>query len=269
MPIPNDGHPSNQQCYVSFKHGHCPDPADFHSHDYYEISLILSGHMKSMLRDKEQDGNQPRLILCAPGTPHLIFMSSPSHYARMNLYFEPDFIENSIEEWHTLSRAFGKNGNIINLSRVDCERYQTELYQIMDDNNVIRKKLRILALLTYILENDSFTKQKTEPFSSPIVLDAVSYINKHYAERIVAADLAKILNIGRTTLMTAIKKHTGLTLSDYVMKVRVKKAVVLLKKGISQEETAQQTGLGSGGGIIRAFRKCYAMTPGQYMKTLL
>ena len=42
-----------------------------------------------------------------------------------------------------------------------------------------------------------------------------------------------------------------------------------IQKGISQEETAQQTGLGSGGGIIRAFRKCYAMTPGQYMKTLL
>ncbi len=98
------------------------------------------------------------------------------------------------------------------------------------------------------------------------IVDAVSYINENYNGRIVASELADTLNVGRTTLMTSIKKYTGLTLSEYVLRVRVKKAVELLQKGMSQESAAEKTGFCNGSGIIRAFRRCYRMTPGQYMR---
>ena len=256
---------TKNNCTVSFKQGHRPEPVDFHSHDYYEISLILSGHIKTILRHKSEDGTKNRLVLSAPGTPHLVFMSAPSHYARLNLYFEADFMEHCISEWGFLSRVFGKNGNIINLTREQCSFCETQLNDLAKENNPFRQKLRILTLLSHISELDGAIPEETT-FSSPLVVDAVSYINQNYERPIIASELAKKLNTGRTTLMTSIKKHTGLTLSEYVMKVRVKKAIELLATGHSQEETAVMTGLGSGCGIIRAFKRCYGMTPGQYMK---
>ena len=82
----------------------------------------------------------------------------------------------------------------------------------------------------------------------------------------MAADLAWRLSIGRTTLMTAFRKHTGTTLSQYITRVRTKEAVRLLQQGISREDVAERVGLGNGSGLIRAFRTCYGMTPSQYLK---
>ena len=254
-----------KDCYVSFKEGHSPEPVDFHSHSYYEISLILSGHVKTILRTQSKDSAQSRLVLSAPDTPHLVFLSKPSHYSRLNLYFEPEFIEHCIAEWGNLSQVFGKQGNIIMLSKEKTFFFQKLLYDIMNEENVFRKKLKILSLLSHIDEIES--GEKKPPITPSFVVDAITYINEHFPEKIIASDLAAKLNIGRTTLMTAIKKHTGLTLSDYVMRVRVKQAIELLKSGMSQEEAAAETGLCNGSGIIRAFRKCYGTTPCQYMRS--
>lgn len=254
-----------KDCCVSFKEGHCPEPIDFHSHSYYEISLILSGHVKTLLRTQSKDSVQSRLVLSAPDTPHLVFLSKPSHYSRLNLYFEPGFIEHCIAEWGKLSQIFGKYGNIIMLSDEKTAFFQKLLYDIMNEDNLFRKKLKILALLSHISEIEPV--EKKPPITPSFVVDAVTFINEHFSEKIIASDLADRLNIGRTTLMTAIKKHTGLTLSDYVMRVRVKKAIELLKGGMSQENAAAETGLCNGSGIIRAFRKCYGTTPCQYMKS--
>lgn len=253
-----------KNCCVSFKDGHSPDPVDFHSHSFYEISLILSGNVKTLLRNRSEEGTQCRLVLSSPNTPHLVFLSKPSYYARLNLYFEPEFIANSVIEWPSLSQVFGKHGNIIMLSPEECQLCKDQLNKIMTEDNLFRKKLRILALLSFISELDkNICKNSTPP---TYVVDAISYINSHYHERIVASDLSEILGIGRTTLMTSIKKHTGLTLSEYILRVRLKKSVELLQKGVSQEKAASETGFCNGSGIIRAFRRCYGMTPKQYIK---
>lgn len=256
-----------KNCCVSFKEGHSPEPVDFHSHSFYEVSLILSGNVKTLLRNRSEEGTQCRLVLSAPETPHLVFLSKPSHYARLNLYFEPEFIANSVIEWPSLSQVFGKQGNIIMLSPEERQFCQARLQDIMTEDNLFRKKLRILALLSYIAEFDK-SLSKTSPIPHYVV-DAVTYINGHYNERIVASELADVLKVGRTTLMTSIKKYTGLTLSEYILRVRIKKAIQLLQKGMSQEVVAEETGFCNGSGIVRAFRRCYGMTPGQYMKNQL
>lgn len=253
-----------KNCCISFKEGHSPEPVDFHSHSFYEISLILSGNVKTLLRNRSEDGCQCRLVLTAPGTPHLVFLSKPSHYSRLNLYFEPEFIANSVIEWPSLSQVFGKNGNIIMLTPEECQIYRKKLEEIENEDSVFRKKLCILSLLSHISDLDKNLSNISQ--IPPYVVDAVSFINEHYSRRIVASVLADTLGVGRTTLMTSIKKYTGLTLSEYVLRVRIKKAVELLQKGLSQENVAAETGFCNGSGIVRAFRKCYGMTPGQYLK---
>ena len=97
------------------------------------------------------------------------------------------------------------------------------------------------------------------------VVEALTYIGEHYSERIVAKDLAWRLGVGRTTLMTAFRAYTDTTLTEYITRVRVKEAISLLNRGLSQERVAEQVGFGSGSGLIRAFRHCYGMTPRQYI----
>lgn len=46
---------------------------DFHEHDYYEINFIVSGNVKILLPECNDDSSESRILLTAPGTPHFVF----------------------------------------------------------------------------------------------------------------------------------------------------------------------------------------------------
>lgn len=256
-------------CKVSYYRGNRSVMSYFHSHKYYEASLIISGCVRSLLCDRCEDGTQCRLVLTAPGTPHFIYMTEPSLYERINLCFSVDFITDYVPEWKSLSRVFGKNGNILMLSEDQCEFFKNKLGDIDREPSPFRRRLAILDFLSHIADIDVSPQNASSEQPPRHVVEALTYIQEHYSEHIVASDLAWKLGISRTTLMTSFKKHTDTTLVEYITRVRVKKAISFLRLGASQEKAAEQTGLGNGGGLIRAFRHCYGMTPKQYMKKLL
>jgi AraC-like DNA-binding protein len=250
-------------CYVSYREAYQSFMVDFHTHDYYEISLILSGNVKSLLPNRAESGPQSRLVLTAPNTPHFISLESPDFYSRINLNFTSEFVKNYVPEWESLAQVFGENGNILLLNDTQREVCQARLLALQKESNPFRRRLRILEFISFISEFDQTTTSETTP--PPYVLRAISYINEHYREHIVAADLAWELNVGRTTLMTAFRKHTGTTLNQYLIRVRLKEAVKLLNDGMTQTAVADLTGFGNGGVLNRVFHKYYGITPKQYM----
>ena len=255
-------------CRVTYYCGDRSIMTDFHSHKYYEVSMILSGSIKSLLCDRCDEGTHSRLVLTSPGTPHFIYMTEPSLYHRVNLCFSMDFVTGYVPEWQELEKIFGKSGNIIPIDKSTGEILLRKFDAINTEKNEFRQKLLILDILSHISDLDMTCDDSPTERPPKHVVDALSYIQEHYAEHIVASELAWELGISRTTLMTSFKKHTDTTLSDYITRVRVKKATAILKLGESQEYAAEQTGLGNGGGLIRAFKRCHGMTPKQYLKSL-
>ena len=261
----SDGITQSGECCVYSRQGHSPKGSSFHTHEFYEVSLILSGDVMTLLRDRKDCGTHPRLLLAAPGTPHLTALATDSFYSRVNLYFGKEFLSEN-RQWQELLSIFGSNGNIIVLTpkqAQDCCRWLEDIDQ---ENNSLRKKLLVLLYLSHISD---FDQQQRGGFFEPsanFVLGCLQYMEHHYAEHLVAQQLADRFSISRTTLMTHMKYQTGRTFSEHLTHIRAEKAVELLKQGISQEEVAAHTGLGTGGGLIRAFRRCYGCTPKQYMQ---
>lgn len=256
-----------QNCKIRCVEGDQSTMMNFHSHEHYEVCLILSGNVKTLLKDHSFEGTQSRLVLMGPRTPHLMFLVSPGLYSRINLYFTREFLEDYVPEWRSLVKVFGKNGNIVLLTEEQRDFCREKMLAIGEESDSFRQRLRILSFLAYAGDFDGQRDAHSADSPPPYIIEALSYIEGHYSERIVADELAWQLGVGRTTLMTAFRKHTGTTLAEYVTRVRVKEAVYLLKRGISQERVAESVGLSSSGGLIRAFRHCYGMTPRQYMKT--
>ena len=85
----------------------------------------------------------------------------------------------------------------------------------------------------------------------------------------MAKDLAWRLGVSRTTLMTAFKKYTGITLNDYLTQYRLKEAIRCLWEGDTVQSAAEKCGFGDTGNFIRAFRARYNTTPMQYIKKQL
>ena len=239
--------------------------SDYHMHGYYEISLILSGDVKILLPKTAQQGKESRLVLLPPMTPHLMLASPDTLYKRINLLFSKDFLSSLMPKEKHLLDVFEENGKVVLLN----EEQTADLYSLARemhlDEDLFRRRLRLLIFLSKISEDKMKTQEKSETLP-PYITAALSYIQNNYNKKIVAKDLSRTLGIGRTTLLTAFKKYTGTTLNDYLMQYRVNIAIKYLRQGKNQQDTAESCGFTDLCNLNRAFKRVFNLSPGKYLK---
>lgn len=102
--------------------------------------------------------------------------------------------------------------------------------------------------------------------SRPVEL-AIHYIEQHYREPdLTIGRLAKEIYLNHTYLCSVFKKETGLTLNDYLLKYRLKKAVGFMKTGrVLVLEAAEEAGFSNVNYFGKCFKKEFGVTPGQYL----
>lgn len=254
-----------QDLLVYRREGYTTSVADYHKHEYYELNLILSGNVRILLPDHSVETDRSHIILTAPGTPHYISCEPDRLYSRLYLCFSEAFVEGFLPQWQQLRQLFGENGAVVAVDPAGRELCRQIMEQLDGEGDSLRQKLLIYYLLSHVAELARENAVATEP-TPHYIIEALSHIKEHYAQKLVADELAKKLHIGRTTLMTAFKRHTGSTLGDYIVGVRIKQATRLLQEGNSVQETAEACGFADSGALIRAFRRAHGVTPGKYVK---
>lgn len=249
---------------ISCKEGYSTSVSDFHEHEFYEINLILSGNVNILLKDKREQGRGKYLVLTSPGTPHYISCQPDVLYKRLYLLVSYRFIANYVPEWEQLATLFGKNGTVIKLDDKKAELCETMIRKIQEEKDRFRQRLLIFYLLSQLSEMAEESGANSQKIPKYIV-GALSYINEHYDQKIVAERLAEQFYVSRTTLMTAFKKYTGVTLNDYILNFRLKRAIEELQGGKTVQETAEVCGFSDSSTLIRVFHRVYHMTPRQYL----
>ncbi len=250
--------------YIDYREGYSTNMGNFHMHEYYEISIILSGRVKVLLANSASEGDGCRLVLTSPNTPHFIACDERVLYRRLNFLFSPRFIETYSTEFSSLLSVFGKDGRVITVTNEQCDRYIEIAEVIKNETEPVRQKLISLYLLSLISE----TQRDELPAEAPsYVTKALRYINEHFDEKIVASELAWKLGIGRTTLMTAFKNYTGSTLQEHILRFRLSRAIKMLTVGETEQFTAEACGFNDACTLIRSFKKVFGQTPAQYIKS--
>ncbi len=251
--------------YLEYKESYSTNMGNFHMHDYYEVSIILSGKVKVLLAGTAREGDEQLLVLTSPNTPHFIACDGSTLYRRVNLLFSPEFIKTISADFGGLLSVFGKDGRIFTVTAEQSEKYLEIADQINSETDPIRRKLLLLYLLSLMSE---LNKNELSPEAPTYVTEALSYINEHFGEKIIASELAWRLNIGRTTLMTGFKTYTGSTLNEYILRHRISRAVAMLKNGATEQDTAETCGFNDTCTLIRSFKKVFGQTPTQYVKNV-
>ena len=247
------------------KEGYTTSVADYHSHGFYEVNLILSGNVRILMSDKSVETNLSHLVLMGPGVPHFIACNPDALYRRLYLCFSAEFLEDCGEEWERFRRMFEGGGSVVAVSEAQCEICRQVIEAVGREEQPYRKRLLVLYLLSHIFG----AKKERVMEASPVpacVIGALSMIHQQYATHLVADEMAAKLHVGRTTLMTAFKKHTGSTLNEYITGIRLKQAGRALDRGKTVQEVADSCGFSDAGAMIRVFRKQLGMTPGQYRR---
>lgn len=97
------------------------------------------------------------------------------------------------------------------------------------------------------------------------IKDAVEWIENNYNRDISLDDIAARMGLSATYAGKQLNAYTGMSVSEYVNKVRIEHAKLLLANTkMSCAEIGAQVGFRHPQSFVRAFRKYAGMTPGTY-----
>lgn len=123
-----------------------------------------------------------------------------------------------------------------------------------------------IAFYHHLLEQQSHRNVQK---NTKKILDMISYIHTHYAEKFTLEDMAEQLNISKSECCRYFKKNMHITISDYLLDYRLTKAVQLLEhSSLNITEIAQATGFGDASYFIRRFQEKLNCSPMKYRKQL-
>lgn len=112
---------------------------------------------------------------------------------------------------------------------------------------------------------DRVRKKKEQRTVSSYVDACCDYVGKHYREKIYLDDIAEKMGISPTYLSRLFSKEKGMTLQEYVLRIRVDRAANLLTYSDSPiAEIGDYVNFPSQSYFGRVFKKYTGLTPKQY-----
>ena len=245
--------------------GYTPRMTDYHMHNYYEMSIIISGNVNVLLTDSMEHSATSKIVLLRPHTPHYIYCETDVLYYRVNINFKTDFI-GELSQVQELLQVFGPLGTVLKINEEQCARYVELANKINSETDAFRRRLLLLYLISIISEN----MKQSGDFSKmpPFMNQCLTYISSNYNKKIIASELSEMLGVGRTTIMTAFKKYTGVTLNEYINRSRLKNAVSMMKDGEIEQTVAEKCGFTDACNMIRCFKREVGYTPKKYLEKL-
>lgn len=132
------------------------------------------------------------------------------------------------------------------------------------------------ALEAFAITLDYIYANKKEPSVRLLPFDRVALesIKKRLSQQLInppsIKDLTRITGLNQQKLMSGFKQLNGITIHEYVKRVRMQKAIeLLLESDLPISEIAKNVGYCGDGHFHAAFREAYGTTPGKLRKASL
>ncbi len=122
---------------------------------------------------------------------------------------------------------------------------------------IVQANLMIKAAMDY-------RKKQMIDDEKPAAELAKEYIDSSFRQEISLSQVAEHVYVSKEYLSGAFKKRYGLTLNNYILKLKMTEAVKLLGEGVAHKNIASSLGYKDVSYFYKVFRKYYGCTPGDY-----
>ena len=147
------------------------------------------------------------------------------------------------------------------------KKNQTKKFDIKNYKGYILTLILLFAIL-FVLINQAFltTGKQTSNIMPKLIRDLLRYIDANLSEPITLKTLEHEFYLNGTYIRRQFKKHTGLTLRNYLLERRISHARTLLDSDLSITEVCHRSGFSDYANFIRSFTKTVGISPGKYAK---
>lgn len=273
-----------------------------HQHNYIEIMYVCMGEITHYIDGKELVMRQGDMLLMNQHVKHRIKRAGAGDIG-INFIVLPEFFDipfqmmrkqnviadflagilrqnNPIPQYLNF-RLQGKKeisnlmenmiASLVNENAVSEEKHHPEKNGVLgrlDINNedVINQYSMGLVFLYLINYIDTLSDNSSHSYEDIVVQSAMKYIDSHYRTASLGY-IADDFQLSFPTVSRMIKKVTGFTFQQLLMRKRFQKAVMfLVETELPVEEIAANIGYENHSYFYRQFKARYGVTPNQYRK---
>ena len=252
-----------------------------HYHNAYEINYYLDGNIDFFVRDQGYPVKKGDVLFINTYEIHNPINESSS-YEKILLTYRPSFLKTAFnfevpDIFSILDNKF--NGvRLVSLSpdlQKKVEYIFGEMINISSENNKYKLILLhsyLVIFLTYITEFlsglDSINEHSV--YHNEKIRNIIFYIDQNLGKELVLGDISDRFNVNKYHLCRYFKKHTGLTIFDYINRKRILTAEKMLVTGnASITEISYMVGFNNLTHFERTFRQITGSSPRSYKKNYL
>jgi AraC-like DNA-binding protein len=258
-------------------------PFEWHHHPEFELTLTTNSRGHRFVGDHVGTYDDGDLVMLGPNIPHTWASSSKIDDAAphnvMVIWFKPDWargLTGLLTELKVIDALLERSSRGLRFSPEASDAVRATIEAIYDKSPAER----LLDLITVLLTLASDTR--AEALASPLLatqapdagvsrIDRVlQYIHDNYRDEIRVETLAPIAALSVSAFHRMFKRHTRLTLIDYVMRLRIGEACAML---VADERpikiVAEVAGYRSMTNFNRQFKLLKGQTPRQYRERFL
>jgi two-component system response regulator YesN len=129
------------------------------------------------------------------------------------------------------------------------------------------KSARLMGAITFdcLVNMMDFVNAQMIDYKDKVIGQIKEYVNGHINKSICAADICKVVNFNPTYISNFFKKKTGITLSDYIIGIKMEKAKQLLSNSLLKiNKVAEEVGYDDQRYFCLVFKKFCGLTPTKF-----
>jgi AraC-like DNA-binding protein len=237
-----------------------------HYHSSYELYVLEKGYHDVLINDSIFDIGMFDVVLYKPNVFHKSLQNQGC--ARTCIYFSDRYLNQhfTVKSIYSLLSCF--ENNIITLDKETFPKFKS-LMLLLEKENLTDPDNRIFIYLADLLNilNENKKTPKPENFASPYnnFAPILSYINQNYNKINNIEEIADRFFISKFYLCHLFKEVTGLTLIQYLNKIKVQNACnMLVNTELSISEIGMECGFNSSMYFCKTFKQELKVTPREF-----
>jgi len=243
-------------------------PFPNHFHDYYVIGLVEDGERMLSCKNRAYAIRKGHVLLFNPGDSHACVQSDGGTLCYRGLNIATAVMGDLAREI-TGERALPVfSPNVVDDEEAAC-CFRPLHEQVMRGSREFGREECLLLLISRLIQAHGKPFESEVPACRAEIERACAYIERHYAERVYLAEIARRAGLSKSALLRAFTKEKGVTPYSYLENIRIGHARKLLEQGVSPVEAALRTGFSDQSHFTNQWSRCIGLTPGVYREIFL
>lgn len=243
-------------------------PFPNHFHDYYVIGYIAEGARYLSCKNREYTTKPGDIILFNPSDNHRCAQSDHGALDYRALNIPQPTMQNLISEISGSKQMPIFTENVIRNKEI-LGYLEKSHSMILDGSKEFEKEEDLVLLISALLKECGQSLNKCLPECRAEIVKVCEYMDQHYKEHILLAELCNLAGLSKSTLLRAFTRDRGITPYRYLETVRINAARKLLEQGMTPLDTALETGFSDQAHFTNYFTRFIGLAPGVYREIFL